>query len=282
MTEILDAIVANTVAAWLDRQAGASYVVVLIAIALTIGIVWRWRHAAAVPTAGHAGAAQSTGNFIAQHFHLGGQPFRPPSIESVSSGFAGSRAVPGRSSDRSARLEDAPITGQDTAVGFHSRAQPARVVRVDWHEENTALHVDVTNTSSQTIHDCRLYLLDLRRYQPSVRQFVEVRMFHDTGPFARIQLLSLMASGGSAGDTKLFCGDPVTFQFLLCDAAQLAFVGRTDDSSILNRHIGERGIWEATFMCMAGGQIRMERMCFRWDEVGGQPRPVTAAGLTHV
>jgi hypothetical protein len=269
MKDILDAIVANKVTAWLEQQDGGPYVVALIAIALAIGAICRWRQSTTTPAVSRTTIAQTTGNFIT-HFHLGTElEATAPSLE---------ESCRRRASHRGTALLDRVLTRTRPAAAVHlqSQANSPAAVRLEWHEEAEALHIDVTNTSSQTIPDCRLFLRDLRRYQPSVRRFVEVRVFHDTGPFVSVQLARSVASGDAVGSRQLFCGDPVTFQFLLYDSARLLFAGRTDDGSMLHRYVLDGGTWEATLMCVAAGKTRIERLCFQWDDVRYQPRPVHA------
>ena len=111
------------------------------------------------------------------------------------------------------------------------------------------------------------------------RRFVEVSAFHGTGRFVELQLLAQTDTdtGRIGGDTKLFSGSPVTFDFVHVDAAQLWFQGRTANASIEQRILQESGVWQASFRCEVGNAKRFEYLLFEWHDIAIPPRPYALA-----
>jgi hypothetical protein len=148
----------------------------------------------------------------------------------------------------------------------------ADVVRLDWHPDALGLHIDAINCTPDAIRNFRLYLVDLRKYRKEVKNFVEVPEFH-AGPFVELQLLAPSIGTVIGGDTVLFSGNPVSFEFLVMELAALRFRGRTADASIDPRRIQHGGVWRASLRTEVGGLSRTEHLMFEWHDISIPPRP---------
>jgi hypothetical protein len=178
-----------------------------------------------------------------------------------------------------------PLPPTIAAGPSSSVALPEGIVNLAWHQKANGLHINATNYGADTIRDFSLYLLDVRKYQPDRKQFVEVPEFHAKGPFAKLQLLALSDVSSSTmvstnttvsrlgGDTTLFSGNPVAFDFLHLDPGVTRFQGRTVDASIEMHKIQEAGIWQATLRSQVGNRHRITYLLFEWNDIAVPPKP---------
>jgi hypothetical protein len=161
------------------------------------------------------------------------------------------------------------VLGRPTGIGV----LPEGIVRLEWHQDAQGLHINASNCAADTIRDFRLFLVDVRKYQKEHNQFVEVPAFHTNGPFVELQLQAPTNTNAIGGNTTLFSGNPVRFDFLHMDPGVVRFQGRTADASIDMRRIQESGIWQASLRCEAGDRRRNEYLLFEWHDIAVPPRP---------